>query len=83
MNEINPNHPVTREVHNEWHKIVALMMIHFGIKEFFITEKMIMDLPRDIAVVFDSRVGIGDPVVRIAQLSEVMKRVKKEGGLPV
>lgn len=45
MSEINPNHPVTQEMREQWHKIVALMMVHFGIKEFRITEVMLQTFP--------------------------------------
>ena len=30
--ELNPNHPATREVHDHWHKIAALMMFKMGVR---------------------------------------------------
>jgi len=80
--EYNPNHPVTREVHDQWHKIVALIMLHFGITEFRLTDDMIRNMPRDIAVVFDSRKAMGDAVVKLVSMSDAIKMAKNEGGLP-
>jgi hypothetical protein len=81
--EINPNHPVTAEVRDQWHKLVAILMVHFGIKEFVITEGIINAMPRDLAVVFDSRKLRGDAVLRLVSMKDAMDMAKKEGGLPV
>ncbi len=32
MNELNPNNPVARAAHGEWHKIAALIMHKLGVK---------------------------------------------------
>lgn len=81
IDEINPNHPVTREVHDHWHKIVALLMVHFGLKEFHITEAKIKALPADMVVAFDTRGG--GACVRLITMGEAENLARKEGGLPV
>ena len=84
MVELNPNHPVTREVHEHWHKVVALMMVHFGLKEFRITKEMIASMPHDLAVAFDVRaIQGGDAVVRLISMTEAEDMARKEGGLPI
>lgn len=37
--ELNPQHPVTESVHDQWHKIVALLMIKHGWTKTVITHK--------------------------------------------
>ncbi len=79
--ELNPNHPVTQLVHDHWHKVAALLMVHFGITEFRITENMVAGMPLDKAIVFDMRDG--NAVVRMVPLDEAMSLARKEGGLPI
>lgn len=82
--EINPNHSVTQALHDQWHAVIAVMMIKLGITEMEIT-------PADIerasapasqkAVVADARGGRF--VVRLMDIEAAMKLAKKEGGLPI
>lgn len=81
MTEINPNHAVTQMMHDNWHKVVALMMVRFGITEFRITEEMVRSMPTDKAVAFDARGGAA--IVRFISLEEAKRLAIKEGGLPV
>lgn len=37
--ELNPDHPVTKKVHHEWHKIAALLMAKFKQTSVEITEE--------------------------------------------
>lgn len=37
--ELNPNHPVTKAMRSEWHKIAALLMLKFGADAVDITVK--------------------------------------------
>lgn len=32
MNELNPNHPVTKELHNQWHKLAAIILHKLGMQ---------------------------------------------------
>lgn len=82
MSELNPNHPVTREVHDHWHKIVGILMRHIGITEFDVTAESILDLDKsNMCIVADCRGGRF--VVRIMTMAEGEKLARKEGGLPV
>ena len=57
MSELNPNHPVTKEMREQWHKIVAVLLVKFGKSEIEITEKDIEALTSggEKAVVADTR----------------------------
>ena len=44
--EINPEHPVTKAVHDDWHKIVAILLHKLGIQEIAITANDIDKLMR-------------------------------------
>jgi hypothetical protein len=37
MVELNPHHPVTEELHEQWHKICLLLMKRLGKREILIT----------------------------------------------
>jgi hypothetical protein len=45
--ELNPNHPVTKGAHDNWHKIVALLMLHFEVSEVEISLQEIEMLASD------------------------------------
>ena len=47
MTELNPNHPVTRQMSRQWHKVCALLMVKMGVDNVVITSKEIMDMPAD------------------------------------
>lgn len=38
MVELNPDHPTTSGLHNEWHKILVLVMLKMGVTEVVLTE---------------------------------------------
>jgi len=35
--ELNPNHPVTTEVREQWHKLCALVILKSGVRDVTIT----------------------------------------------
>lgn len=56
--ELNPNHPVTQEVRDHWHKIVAVLMTKFGVTDVEILEEDVAKLAgNNRAVVVDCRNG--------------------------
>ena len=56
--EMNPEHPVTQQMREQWHKVVGLLMLHAGIKEFEITPEIIAKLGNcEYAVIMDNRAG--------------------------
>lgn len=54
MTEINPEHPVTKEMREQWQKIVALIMHKLQIKEIRITSEDIKRMGDDKAVVVEA-----------------------------
>lgn len=82
--ELNPNHAVTAEVREQWHKIVALLMSKFGKREVTITPKEIDRALTDvrgvnITVRFDDDRGI---ILKLVSDAEAVRLAKEEGGLP-
>lgn len=87
MDEINPNHPVTRTLHDHWHKLLAVVL-----------HKYRHDLPRDVVITgpdiealtraypempsiiaHDQRDGLH---LRLVDGPEGERLARKEGGLP-
>lgn len=83
MREGNPNHPVTRELREEWHKVAALILFVLGKEKIEIT---VEDIERfneaDKANIVAAPTG---SVLRIYLVgdSEAARLVKKAGGAPV
>jgi hypothetical protein len=88
--EINPNHPVTREAHDHWHKIAALLLMKItgGDKNKVVRisvaeiELHIAERGGDMgAIVLQER---GDYMeLRMVDSAEAQRLAKQEGGLPV
>ena len=53
--ELNPNHPVTSAMNNQWHKIVAVLLHKLGLKHIDIT-------PADLTAFANS--GLGAVTIR-------------------
>lgn len=75
MNEDgNPEHPVTKMMAGEWHKVAALLMLHFGMEAFEITPAMLRHFEEQMqgrAVVADCR---GEKfVIRVMPLVEAAR----------
>lgn len=82
MAELNPNHPVTQEVHDHWHKICAILMMRLGKTSLEITEADVTALGNnEKAVVADCRGG--KFIVRLVTMEEGEQLAKDAGGLPV
>lgn len=78
MSELNPNHPVTQEMHDNWHKIVALIMRKFGVSE---VEIGLEDISGEgMAVVADTRKN-DVLIIRLITMKEAEKLAKEVGGL--
>lgn len=80
--ELNPNHPVTQQVHDSWHKIAAILMQKFGKSAVEITHADILALgDNEKAITADCRGG--KFVVRLVDMDQGIAMAQKEGGLPV
>lgn len=79
--ELNPNHPVTRAVNDQWHKIVALLMQKYGTREVTFTEADVEQLGReDCGVVFHAKQH--EIVIRLVTMAEGERLARESGGLP-
>ena len=81
--QLNPNHPVTKEVHEHWHKIAALMMFKMGVKKYVISPDEVFRAFKEdlnITVKFSDEQGI---ILTLVDSTEAERLVRKEGGLPV
>lgn len=77
--ELNPNHPVTQESHNLWHKIAALLVGMMG-GNVTIPESEIYKMEgRAITIRFVDGIGI---VLNVVSMEEAERLAKLEGGLP-
>lgn len=82
--ELNPNHPSTRGAHDNWHKIVAMIMHQRGLKRIQITVKDVERFSKDysgsaVTIRFDDTDGI---TLTLISMEEAEKLARKEGGLP-
>ena len=83
MSELNPNHPVTREPHDHWYKIAALILWRLGKKRFIITPDEVYKAFKEdlnITVRFSDEVGIE---LTLVDSKEASRLARKEGGLAV
>ncbi len=82
MSALNPNHPVTRIVNDQWHKIVDLLMKRFGQTEVTFTEADVATLEEDggCGVVFHAKKD--SIVIRLVSQEEGEKIAREAGGLP-
>ena len=53
--ELNPNNPVVRQMSNQYHKLCAVLMVKFGVKEIEITPEDIAKLEGENNIVLDAR----------------------------
>lgn len=81
MSEFNPNHPITAQVHDQWHKLCAILMARQGLTEVEIKPSDIALLTEGTAIVADARGGRF--VLRLVDQKEAERLARKEGGLPV
>jgi hypothetical protein len=85
MSEINPNHPMTRAVHDHWHKFVAILLHKFGKKEITISLQDVMAMREefndDVIVIAQEK---GENIVlRLVTGEEGRRLARAEGGLPI
>lgn len=79
--ELNPNHPVTRAVSDHWHKIAAILMMKFGVKEIVISDADIATMPNDIVIAIEEKKDHFKIWLTDMKTAETLAR--KEGGLPI
>lgn len=79
--ELNPEHPVTIETRDLWHKMVALLMIKFNNHHVEITEADVALLgDMEKCVVVESK---GETIhLDLVSWEEGERRARESGGLP-
>jgi len=81
--ELNPNHPVVREAHDNWHKIAALLMVKMGLTEIRIYPDDVYKMAKgNINIVLDARNERekGFLTIRIVDDKTAEALAKEEGG---
>ena len=81
--ELNPNHPVTTQVRDQWHKLLAFAMFKNGTRTLTIT---LADMNRfeevlpGGCIVFQPK---GDAItIRLVSAEEGERLARQQGGLP-
>jgi len=83
MKELNPNHPVTREFHEQWHKVCALVMIKLGVREVHIDEddiRRLADEPGGCNITMRVRNEV--IILKLVDDAEAERLAREDGGLP-
>lgn len=76
--ELNPNHPTTQQLHDHWHKIVAVIMHKLGGDHVVVTVEDMQRLPSDMFVTaqeLDNGLHI-----RFVDRKTAQKLVREHGG---
>jgi hypothetical protein len=79
--ELNPNHPVTSRMRDQWHKILALVMLKHGLTKVTITPEDIADAAGKMNVAVGEFGGALE--VWLVDDAEAVELARREGGLPV
>lgn len=81
MVEFNPNHRVTQAMHDQWHKICALLMMKMGQKHVIITPADIENIGLESAIAVQE---LPDGIhIRLVDEKTALRLAREEGGLPV
>ena len=82
VNELNPNHSVTRALHDKWPVICAILLRKFGKTRVTIT---LEDLQRfaSSSDAIAARGNINDIELFLVNMDDAVVMARKEGGLPV
>ena len=82
MKEINPNHPVTKILHDNWHKIAAMLLFKQGVGtvvEITLEDIVRLDKMNLCIVVKDKDNKL---TVFLVDSEEGNRLAREEGGLP-
>jgi len=80
----NPNHPTTRAVDGQWHKLLAMAMNKLGIDEVALSmDDLDALISRNVhVVVIDGVAGDGLLHIRLVDQAKAEAMARREGGLP-
>jgi len=80
--EINPNHPMTEAVRDQWHKIAVLLMAKFNQQHVEITVDEIIALSGSHLSAVAIQTKDDRIIPDLVTWDEARELAKKEGGLP-
>lgn len=81
MKALNPNHPVTRMLDDQWHKLAALAVLKAGGHVVITMEDLLAFAPGDLNITVQE---LPDGIhLRIVDRAEAERLARKEGGLPI
>lgn len=83
MNELNPNHGVTREMREEWHKLCAIMLWKSGATEIQITAEDVRRFSNSGLANITIRPRGNVITLTLVSDAEAARLAKQAGGLPV
>ncbi len=78
--ELNPNHPFTSKMHDQWHKLAAILVNRVAKGKTTITVDEISRMDGKAITMKETAAGIE---LRIVTMEEGERLAKEEGGLPV
>lgn len=82
--ELNPNHGVTAEMREQWHKVAAVIMYKLKVKEIVITLEDIAELDNFLDGGAICAHPSGDVLkIFLVDGKEAQRLAREEGGLPV
>lgn len=81
--ELNPNHPVTSKMHDQWHKIVLLLLARIPQMRTIITLEEITRIAEGGGVAITIKEVANGLELRAMTMDEGRKLAAQEGGLPV
>ena len=79
--ELNPNHPVTAAMSEQWHKIVAIMMHKLGLTRLEITPADIQAFAESGSSGITARTENEVIELNLVSWEEAERLARKEGGL--
>ncbi len=77
MSEVNPHHPVTEALHDQWHKICLILMVRLGEKEIVINKAdldQVLEGPYKYIVAHDKHDGLHVILCDEAEAREALRR---------
>lgn len=81
--ELNPNHGVTQEVREQWHKLCALAMFKLGLTKLVITSADVDRLMSSGRANITVRPKDHTLTLELVSDAEAARLAREEGGLPV
>jgi hypothetical protein len=81
--ELNPNHPVTQEFREQWHKLCAIMLFKSGQSTMQITSGDIEQFASSGRANITMRAKGDVIVLSLVGDAEAKRLAREEGGLPI